>query len=208
MENRIAFVLLAGGKSRRMGVAKGLLKYKQTFWILEQLNRISLSSISTIYIGLGHDHEHYFMAIPWLKKAVQEDMLYEGLQVRVIINSQPELGTFSTLQAVLNQLPSKTDILINPIDVPICDANSLESIAAAQNLAILPSFNNKHGHPIKVNESFWLQLKKLDLGSIHARLDHQIKALDNDSITNLPVSNSDILLNLNTPGIWKKYIGK
>ena len=50
MENKPVFVLLAGGKSERMGVAKGLLKYEQTFWILEQLNRISKSNIQEIIV--------------------------------------------------------------------------------------------------------------------------------------------------------------
>ena len=59
-KNNIDFVLLAGGKSERMGVAKGLLKYQQTYWILEQLHRISKTNIKDVYIGLGFNFEHYF----------------------------------------------------------------------------------------------------------------------------------------------------
>ena len=69
MQNKTVFVLLAGGKSQRMGVAKGLLKYQQTYWILEQLHRISKSSIKEVYIGLGFNFEQYFNAIPWLQNA-------------------------------------------------------------------------------------------------------------------------------------------
>ena len=32
-------ILLAGGKSARMGFPKGLLDYHGTFWILEQISR-------------------------------------------------------------------------------------------------------------------------------------------------------------------------
>ena len=69
MKNNTVFVLLAGGKSERMGLDKGLLKYKQTFWILEQLHRISKTNISTVYIGLGYNYQHYFDAIHWLESA-------------------------------------------------------------------------------------------------------------------------------------------
>ena len=36
MENNTVFILLAGGKSERMGFTKGLLEYKKIFWVLEQ----------------------------------------------------------------------------------------------------------------------------------------------------------------------------
>ena len=63
MENSISYVMLAGGKSSRMGVAKGLLKYRQTFWILEQLQRLEKTAISDVLIGLGHDYDAYLSAI-------------------------------------------------------------------------------------------------------------------------------------------------
>ena len=80
MQNNIVFVLLAGGKSERMGVAKGLLKYQQTYWILEQLHRISKTNITDVYIGLGFNFEHYFNAIPWLQNAQSNFVEFEGFQ--------------------------------------------------------------------------------------------------------------------------------
>jgi molybdopterin-guanine dinucleotide biosynthesis protein A len=105
MKNSTVFVLLAGGKSERMGIAKGLLQYKDTFWILEQLDRISTSTITEVFIGLGINHEQYFDKISWLKKAQLDFFLYKNLKVRVVVNQNSELGSFSTLQTVLLQIP-------------------------------------------------------------------------------------------------------
>ena len=64
MKNNTVFVLLAGGKSERMGTDKGLLKFQENYWILEQLNRISESTIQEVYIGLGFHSQNYFNTIP------------------------------------------------------------------------------------------------------------------------------------------------
>ena len=69
MKNDTVFVLLAGGKSERMGVAKGLLEYQNTYWVLEQIDRIATSTITEAYIGLGFHHEEYLTKIPWFKEA-------------------------------------------------------------------------------------------------------------------------------------------
>ena len=69
MKNDTVFVLLAGGKSERMGTAKGLLQYQNTYWILEQIDRIASSTITEVYIGLGHHSEKYLDKIPLLHQA-------------------------------------------------------------------------------------------------------------------------------------------
>ena len=100
MENKPIFVLLVGGKSERMGLPKGILLYQETFWILEQLNRISNSNLTTVFIGLGFHFEKYFEKIPWLKEAQADFVMYKNLKIRVVVNSSPERGSFSTLQSV------------------------------------------------------------------------------------------------------------
>jgi molybdopterin-guanine dinucleotide biosynthesis protein A len=59
MKNNTVFVLLMGGKSERMGTPKGLLEYQNSYWILEQIERIATTSISEVYIGLGYHSEEY-----------------------------------------------------------------------------------------------------------------------------------------------------
>lgn len=206
MENKPVFVLLAGGKSERMGLPKGLLLYQETFWIIEQLNRISNSTITSVFIGLGFYSEKYFEAVPWLRNALDNFVVYKNLKIKVILNPLPEKGSFSTLQSVLFHLPKNTSVLIHPIDVPILKATELQKIMDAENEIVLPNYQGKSGHPIKVSSQFWKLLLDLDSNDQNARLDFQIKKAKPIERTSIAVDDASILQNLNTPKDWSDFV--
>ncbi len=206
MGNNPVLILLAGGKSKRMGLAKGLLRYHHTFWILEQLNRISKNNISTVYIGLGFNYQNYFDAISWLAEAQNKFVEYLNLKVKVILNPNPELGSFSTLQTVLNSINTCCELIINPIDVPILTSEEFHKILTAKNKVVIPSFKGKKGHPIKINPSFLKQLMALNVIDESARLDYQIKKLDLAEISIIQVNDSSIVKNINTKKDWISFL--
>ena len=189
-----------------MGVDKGLIKYKQTFWLLEQLHRISDSNISTVYIGLGYNFQRYFNAISWLKKTQETAYLFEKIKVKVVINKFPEKGSFSTLQNVLNSITEEKDVIINPIDIPVLNSKELNSIISIKNSVVIPHFENKNGHPIKLNFEFWKNLCELDLNNEFLRLDYQIKKINPNKISNIEVFDRVITLNINTKKDWLNYL--
>lgn len=205
MENNTVFVLMAGGKSERMGVAKGLLEYQNTYWILEQINRIASSTVTEIYIGLGYHHEEYTNKIPWFKEAKFHFVGYKNLKVRAVVNQNPKLGSFSTLQTVLQQIPKNRSVLINPIDIPILNTTELQNIIEAQNQIVLPNYEGKNGHPIKLHSGFWEPLLLLNPTDKNSRLDLEIKKTIPSKITTIAVTDSCILKNLNTPNDWAEY---
>ncbi len=202
MENETVFVLLAGGKSDRMGVDKGLLKYKHTFWILEQLNRISKTTISKVYIGLGYNAQNYFNAIPRFKDSLDKEVDYEGLKIKNIVNPTPELGSFSTLQTVLKNINLGCDVLLSPIDVPLLNTEELNNIISSKNNIVIPNFEGKNGHPIKMAASFWQKLISLDISEENSRLDLQLKKVNSEEISIIKVNDASIIKNLNTKTAW------
>ena len=206
MKNDTVFVLLAGGKSERMGVPKGLLQYQNIYWILEQIDRIATATITEIYIGLGHHSQEYLNQIPLLNQAQSEFITYKKTQIRVFINKNPELGSFSTLQNVLQQIPQNKSVLINPIDVPILNAFELQTIIDTQNQIVLPNFEGKNGHPIKLHFDFWKQLLLLNSSDENSRLDLEIKKVNDSKKTSISVNDSCIINNLNTKDDWMKYV--
>jgi len=205
MKNNTVFVLLAGGKSERMGVAKGLLEYQNTYWILEQINRIAASTITEVYIGLGYNYEAYLNKILWFAEAQLHFALYKNIKVRVVINQNPERGSFSTLQTVLGQIPKNKSVLINPIDIPILNIAELQNIIEAQNQIVLPNLEGKNGHPIKLHPKFWETLLSLNPTDENSRLDLEIKKIIPSKITTIAVTDSCILKNLNTPNDWIEF---
>lgn len=206
MENNTVFVLLAGGKSKRMGIAKGLLKYNNTCWVLEQLNRVSKTTINEVFIGIGFNFQHYFDAIPWFEKATKNPINYLNLKVKIVINNQPELGSFSTLQSVIKQVPFSYEILLNPIDIPLLNSKELQKIIDTKNDIVLPNFKGKNGHPIKMNPSFWNKLITLNLAEEDTRLDYQLKKTNPIKISIIEVSDRVILYNLNTKSAWISFL--
>lgn len=208
MENDTVFVLLAGGKSERMGVDKGLLKYKHTFWILEQLNRISRTTIKTVYIGLGFNCLNYFNAIPWFEKAQLGFVEFQGVEIKVVINKNPQLGSFSTLQTVLKNLNTTCNVLLNHIDIPLLNSEELNKIISTKNKIVIPNFEEKNGHPIKLEPPFWNSLLRININHKNARLDYLIKHLSISDVSKINVKDSNILKNLNTKHEWLSYLNE
>lgn len=206
MGNNTVFVLLAGGKSERMGVDKGLLKYKQTFWVLEQLNRISKTTVTTVFLGLGYNYQHYFDAIPWFKNAVNDYANFQGLSIKIVINKQPEFGTFSTLQTVLKKINLNCSVLLNHIDIPILNSKELQKIIDTNNSIVIPNFEGRNGHPIKMNSTFWKKLLTLKVDDENTRLDIQIKKINPIKISIIEVFDKAILKNLNTKKDWISFL--
>jgi len=199
-------ILLAGGKSKRMGSPKGLLDIHESPWILEQIGRYQHLKNSIVYIGLGYDYKLYLEAIPWFNIALKNSYNFDGVEVNVIINSQPQLGPFSTLQAVLNMVDKKTTIIVQPIDVPILNKEDLATIIKEDNTIVIPVYNAKNGHPVKLKPEFWNTLLTIDATNDKSRLDTQIKIFNASSISYVNVNDSSICQNINTKEKWYNYV--
>jgi len=195
-------ILLAGGKSTRMGSPKGLLDYHGVPWILEQITRYKHIKNPRVYIGLGYDFQKYFDVVPWFKNATNNPYNYNGVEVRVVINDNPEYGAFSTLQAVLRKVEEHTVVIVQPIDVPLPNEQSLTAIINANNSIAIPTCNTKNGHPVKLKPEFWNSLLTVNLLSNDARLDTQIKQFSKLSITYVDVLDNAVYQNINTKEKW------
>lgn len=196
-------IILAGGKSSRMGFPKGLLSLDSEYWLLRQINQFIGD---TVLIGLGYDYQKYLEAIPWLRKAIDKPCIYNDKKVSVVINAQPELGPFSTLQQVLLTINNKKNILVIPIDVPLFNHNEQEKIIHSNSLITIPLFVEKKGHPVNLKYEFWKTLLEIDNNDSEARLDKQIKKRNASEISLVKVSDASCIQNLNTPKDWREFV--
>ncbi|WP_347174049.1 nucleotidyltransferase family protein [Polaribacter uvawellassae] len=202
MNTNTVLIILAGGKSSRMKFPKGLLKHNNRFWLLSQIESYIGNEV---FIGLGFDCQLYFDAIPWLEKAVESPQIYQQKKVRVIINKTPEFGLFSTLQSVLKTLNTNHQAVILPIDVPMLKPSELKKIMDSENEIIIPTYNNKNGHPVKLAPKFWKSLLELNNMDVDSRLDIQIKKRNASKISLVEINDASILKNLNTPKDWQAF---
>ena len=207
MKNSPVLILLAGGRSSRMGSPKGLLDYHGVPWILEQVSRFHIFKNPKVYIGLGYDYEKYVEAIPWFNNATDKSFKYKGAEVNVVINYHPEFGPFSTLQKVLCSVDPQETIIVQPVDVPLLNKQNLSAIINENNIVVIPVCDDHKGHPVKLKSEFWITLLVIDLTSDKARLDTQIKEYKTSSISYLKVSDNSVYQNINTQEDWKYYLG-
>jgi len=135
MQNCTA-IILAGGKSQRMGQPKGLLLFKKHYWIQEQLKRLKSGGVSYIIIGLGFDSDLYFEAIPEWRLAVNKYINYDDIKLKVILNNKPHLGSFSSLKKALKVVEDPNDVLVCPIDVPLLNAAELKKIISTKSSVV------------------------------------------------------------------------
>ncbi len=95
-------ILLAGGRSSRMGRPKGLLPFRGRPWILGQLLAFQKAGGRKVLLVLGYQHRQYFQHLPGLESALGQPARRGRLQVAAVINPRPRYGPFSSLrQAVV-----------------------------------------------------------------------------------------------------------
>jgi len=206
MNDLTTLIIVAGGKSKRMGMPKGLLKKHRTFWILEQMTRFHNKDI---YIGLGYDASIYLQEIPWFKKALTAPVVFQNKKVRVVINRQPVLGFFSTFQAVLKQIASnknQNDVVVLPVDVPLLKSDDLMRFLQTHNDVVIPVYKGEKGHPVKIAFSVWNTFLRNTIEDKELRLDVQLKKIPLAKTTYVTVNDNNCLLNLNTPLEWQQFI--
>lgn len=194
-------ILLCGGKSSRMGEPKGLLSFAGETWLERQLIQFATYGKQAVVV-LGHDFGSYFQALHFLKKAEEHSYNWNGMKLSVAVNTNPELGPFSSLQTGLGKLRTNVGVFILPIDVPAPEPEvwkRLQLEGDTRHLdACIPLFAKQHGHPAWLSHNFVLSLRKLSPESSQARLDYQIHALPSSRKDYIPVRDSRVAMNMNT----------
>ncbi len=112
---RIAGIILAAGRSSRMGSPKALLTYDgETF--LARLVRILSTVCDPVIVVLGHHAEALRAHVPPPAKAV--------------VNPDPDRGQLSSLQTALNALPENAaGFAFIPVDCPAVSLDTVHQLA-------------------------------------------------------------------------------
>lgn len=205
-------VLLAGGKSSRMGVPKGLLEINGRPWLEGQIRSFGSVGGKRAIIVLGYQHADYFASLSWLQEASERAVDYAGVNVEVVINKRPERGAFSSLQTGMSQI-TRCDIppgcYVLPVDVPCPGAEVWRRLAGGLSGGIkgcVPRWHEYNGHPVLVSIELIHDLVNLKPEAADARLDMQLKKLTPQELRVVPVDDPKISMNINTPVDLSQFI--
>lgn len=187
----VAAILLAAGRSQRMGAFKPLLPFGNSTVIEACIANFRGGGVKTIVVVVGQD-----------QPAEKLKNYLEGSHVTLAINPEPESEMSDSIAYGVRQLPDQTKVvLITPADHPATPSDVIASLIAEWRdgaKLVVPTWENRGGHPVLVDLAFRAELVNLDpdgglkkLFEIHSR-----------SVSRVPVKSKYIARDMDT---WDDY---
>ncbi|MBT3236554.1 MAG: NTP transferase domain-containing protein [Bdellovibrionales bacterium] len=193
--NNTPLIILAAGRSNRMGFAKGLLPYQDKFLLEHQLATFFECGGREVLLVVGHRPQDYTRQ-PFVKHYVVNQ------QLTIVTNHNYQQGPLSSLQAGLGQLLALkrgSGVIMLPVDVPLPNTMKLSNLIRPDKSVVIPTYQERGGHPIYLGESFCQQLITFDTSGPNARLDYLIRQLPTEQVLRVPVEYPEVRFNLNEP---------
>lgn len=155
MNLKIDGLILAAGKSGRLGYPKQILRYNNKFFITNVFEKIS-KVCQSIVIVLGYNSD--LIREKFEQEIVFDNSLKFGTlnKLKYVYNNDFEKGMFSSIQAGLVELIDSEYILIHKVDQPSIPEQFYKMLIQEidREVQILqPLHNKKRGHPIIINNS-------------------------------------------------------
>lgn len=169
-----------------------LLLNSKTFLevIVEQFKKANLDSIVVV---VGKDAD-----------AVQEKNGH--LNVSFLYNPDYKKGQLSSIKLAVQQYKTQCDnLIIHPVDHPLIASKTVAKIVEARSESsasiIIPTYKQKRGHPVLFGKEMFNQLLSapLDVGA------RDVVWKNADVVKEIVTDDEGILLNINTPDLYKKF---
>ncbi len=135
----MAALILAAGRSSRMGMSKPLLRLGGETLLERVIGIAGGAGVEDILIVLGHEADRILPVL-------------SGKNVRIIVNPDYERGMFSSLQTGVRNLPLNCrGFFVLPADMPRIRPSTLTRLHASfqepGTLVCRPRFRGRRGHP-------------------------------------------------------------
>ena len=171
--NDVAAIVLAAGRSRRMGAFKPLLPFGDSTVIESCIANIRAAGINEIVVVLGH-------------RADDLRAHLDNHSITFVVNPNPDGEMSVSIALGINGLPSEAKaVLITPVDHPAVPPKIIKSIvdewrhSGAQ--IIQPEYETRGGHPVLIDLFFRNEMLNLDpktgLRSLFDRHREQVRRL-------------------------------
>jgi CTP:molybdopterin cytidylyltransferase MocA len=153
----IPAVVLAAGKSTRMGRTKALLPLGTDTFLSRIVRTFRDAGVDDVVIVLGHD-----------AAAVAEMLKAREVSARAVVNSAYESGQLSSLLAGLQIVdrPGVTAMLLTLVDVPLVSADTIRKVIARYRATgapvVRPVDGDRHGHPVLIDRRLFDAIRRSD----------------------------------------------
>jgi CTP:molybdopterin cytidylyltransferase MocA len=152
----IPAIVLAAGKSTRMGRAKATLPLAGETFLSRIVRTFSSAGIDDIVVVVGHEADR-----------ITASLVQSGTVARVVPNPHYERGQLSSLQTGLNAIaPGVAGALVTLVDVPLVSSATVRAVVERYRLTrapiVRPTRGSEHGHPVLVDRSLFELLLRAD----------------------------------------------
>lgn len=184
----ISAIVLAAGKSERMGRPKGLLPFRGRTFLENILDAVAASSIRGTFVVIGHHRDEISARLHF---------------PNYVFNADYEQGMVTSFQAGIRALPpDAAGAMLFLVDHPVVDPATIEALI--ENFApahiMIPVFNGRRGHPVLFAREVLEEILALP-ASQGANI---VVRKDPGRIIEVPVESSGILVDVDTPEDFKR----
>ncbi len=188
-------IILAAGRSKRMGKPKPLLRFNDTTFLEHIISVLKASDVDGITVVLGAGAET-------IKKSVD----LSG--TNIVINKDYLKGQLSSLIAAIEKCPQEIQaILLCLVDNPFVTKEVVDRIIGkfkeTNDPIIVPVFNKRRGHPALFSRSLFNEL----LNAPQEQGARYVVYSNEEGILELETSESGILISVDTPDDYKFHFG-
>jgi molybdenum cofactor cytidylyltransferase len=189
----VAAVILAAGKSSRMGEPKQLLRLGESTVLGQTIDNVRRSTVREIVLVLGGSAETIRRQLT----------LPESL--KVVVNPLWQQGMASSLRAGLCAVSSETEAaLIILADQPFVHPETLNRLAEQHRQSrvqiVIPTHRGVRGNPVLLDRSVFAEVMALE-GELGCRA---IFGNHLEGIVKLEVDDEGILLDIDSPGDYER----
>jgi molybdenum cofactor cytidylyltransferase len=194
----ISGIILAGGKSSRMGRPKALLPIGSHETFLDRVtSTLAAAGVDDIVVVVGADAT----AIRAVSRHVAG--------VRIVDNPDYEQGQLTSLLAGLRAVDTMraTAVLVTLIDVPLVSAATVRTLMTTQHdrgaPIVRPVSNGRHGHPVIFGRALFAELKRADpaFGAKPVVRAHATEMIE------VPVDDEGAFIDIDTRDDYERFIG-
>jgi molybdenum cofactor cytidylyltransferase len=186
----ISAIVLAAGKSERMGSPKALLPISGRTFLENIIDAVSRTSIEETVVVVGHHRKEIEAAVK--------------LQ-SVVFNPDYEKGMITSFQAGIRALSwDASGAVLFLVDHPLVEPATIEAMIAnlAPNRIVLPTFQGRRGHPVLFASEVLAEVLALP-SSEGANI---VVRKDPNRIVEVPVNAPGILVDVDTPEQFEKLL--
>ena len=187
----IAAIILAAGRSSRMGKLKALLPFPRKPLIVVQAENLLAAGVTRVYCVLGAEAAAIRPVVERL----------EG--VEAVLNEEWQLGMFSSIKTGLLAASEFEGVFLQPVDVPPASIATLSRLASAGvEGAAVPVYAGRGGHPL-----FFCVAVARQIAAYRSddRLDRILRTDLALHVRRIEIPDADCLKNLNRPEDWQEW---